>query len=154
MAGALATVPAMEHGPTGIILFGHGSRLAGANDHLRAIAERFRASGRYPLCEAAFLELTTPSMAEAAKALVDRGARRLVVVPYFLAIGRHVAEDIPKLAREARRALGPDGEHVPIEITDILGNHPAILDIITTLVERGPRADGVPVEPTAEVASR
>jgi sirohydrochlorin ferrochelatase len=144
----------MEQAPTGVILFGHGSRLAGANDHLRAIAERLRTSGRYPLCEAAFLELAAPTMAEAATTLVDRGARRLVVVPYFLAAGRHVAEDIPKLVEETRRALGPEGERIPIEVTDILGNHPAILDLIAMLVEGGPRVGEATVEPRAEVTSR
>ncbi len=144
----------MEQGQVGVILFGHGSRLAGANDHLRAIAERFRASGRYPLCEAAFLELTAPTMVEAAQTLVARGAGRLVVVPYFLAIGRHVAEDIPRLVQETRRTLGPGGERLTIDVTDILGNHPAILDIIATLVERGPGGEGVSTGPAAGVASR
>lgn len=144
----------MDHGQTGVILFGHGSRLASANDHLRAIAERFRASGQFPLCEAAFLELTSPSMSEAAQVLVARGARRLVVVPYFLAIGRHVAKDIPLLVQETRQALGPAGSTFPIEVTDILGNHPAILEIISTLVDRGPRCEAVYPEGAAESVTR
>lgn len=130
----------MDPRTTGVILFGHGSRLASANDHLRGIAERFRAAGRFPLCEAAFLELASPTMVEAATSLVARGAEQLVVVPYFLSVGRHVAEDIPLLVQETRRAIGPAGEGLPIEITDILGNHPAILEIITTLVDREPNA--------------
>ncbi len=143
----------MSHARTGVILFGHGSRLASANDHLRTIAERFRASGQFPLCEAAFLELTTPSMAEAAKDLVARGAERLVIVPYFLAIGRHVAKDIPVLIQETRQALGATGERFPIEITDILGNHPAILEIIATLVDRGPRCEAVHPDLAADAAA-
>lgn len=137
----------MDHRTTGVILFGHGSRLASANDHLRALAERFRTSGQFPLCEAAFLELTSPTMPEAATTLVARGAQRLVIVPYFLAVGRHVAEDIPLLVGETRRTLGVAGERLPIEITDILGNHPAILDIISTLVDRGPRCQAADARP-------
>jgi sirohydrochlorin ferrochelatase len=137
---------------TGIVLFGHGSRLASANDQLRGLAARLRASGRYPICEAAFLELTGPTMPEAVKACVEQGAGRVVIVPYFLAVGRHVAEDIPALVHEARRALGPGGESVPIEVTDVLGNHPWIVDMIGALVEQGPRREAgyvaVDVPPT------
>jgi sirohydrochlorin ferrochelatase len=131
------TNPAKNLAETGVILFAHGSRLDGANNQARDLAARFKAAGRFPICEAAFLELARPSMAEAAQACVAQGARRLVIVPYFLAIGRHVAKDIPVLVEETRRALGPSGETFPIEVTDILGSHPAILDIITTLVDRG-----------------
>lgn len=133
----------MTSTPPGIVLFGHGSRLAGANDQLRELAARLRGSGRYPICEAAFLELTAPTMPEAVKACVAQGARRVVIVPYFLAVGRHVAEDIPLLVQEARRALGPAGEAFPIEVTDVLGNHPWILDMIGALVENGPRWEAV-----------
>jgi sirohydrochlorin ferrochelatase len=122
-------------GQTGVIVFGHGSRVDAANDHLRSLAARLRGAGRFPICEAAFLELASPTMPEAARACVEQGARRLVVVPYFLAAGRHVAEDIPLLVAETRRLLGPAAARIPIEVTDFLGNHPAVLDIIGVLVE-------------------
>lgn len=126
---------------TGVVLFGHGSRLAAANDHLRALAARLKGSGRFPICEAAFLELTTPTMPEAIRTCVAQGAGRVVIVPYFLAVGRHVAEDIPGLVQEARRALGRGGESFPIEVTDIVGNHPAIVEVIGALVEQGPQRE-------------
>lgn len=136
-------------GPTGVVLFGHGSRRASANDHLRTLAARLKESGGFPICEAAFLELATPTMPEAVKACVAQGAGRVVIVPYFLAIGNHVAEDIPMLIQESRRALGPAGETFPIDLTDILGNHPAILDLIRMLVEEGPRCEAARPEPAA-----
>jgi len=135
-------------GETGVIIFGHGSRLDAANDHLRSLAARLRGAGRFPICEAAFLELASPTMPEAARACVEQGARRLVVVPYFLAAGRHVAEDIPLLIGETRRLLGPAGARVPVEVTDFLGNHPAIVDIIGVLV------DGAPGRAAAPAADR
>ncbi len=135
---------------TGVILFGHGSRLATANDHLRALAARLRESGRFPICEAAFLELTTPAMADAVKSCVGQGAERVVIVPYFLAVGRHVTEDIPGLIEEARRTLGPGGDTFPIELTDIVGNHPAILEVIGALVEQGPRREAADSEGAPE----
>ncbi|HWP34517.1 MAG TPA: CbiX/SirB N-terminal domain-containing protein [Thermodesulfobacteriota bacterium] len=123
----------------GVVLFAHGSRLAGANDHVRALAARLRAGGTFPICEAAFLELASPALPEAVAACVAQGAERVVVVPYFLALGRHVAEDLPALLDASRRALGPAGAHLPIEVTDFVGNHPVIVDVIRRLVEEGPR---------------
>ncbi len=140
--------PAAAPPRTGVVLFGHGSRRASANDQLRNLAARLRESGRLPICEAAFLELAAPTMPEAVRACVAQGAERVVIVPCFLAVGNHVAEDVPALIQESRRALGPAGESVPIEMTDILGNHPAIPDLIWALVEQGP-ASPVPLPGSA-----
>ncbi len=137
---------------TGVVLFGHGSRRESANDHLRTLAARLRERGRFPICEAAFLELATPTMPDAVRACVGQGAERVVIVPYFLAVGNHVADDIPALIRESRRALGQAGATFPIELTDVLGNHPAILDLVAALVEQGPRYETVCPEPAAGLA--
>lgn len=46
-------------------------------------------------------ETVAPSIDEAVEALFVAGAREIVVVPFFLAPGRHATSDVPRLAHEA-----------------------------------------------------
>lgn len=84
------------------------------------------ASGKH-VVEPAFLELGTPDLSGAARRLRDRGASRIVVIPYFLTLGTHLQRDLPRLAREAARSLGADAE---IEVTAPLDGHPALLEAL------------------------
>ena len=42
------------------------------------------------------LEIAEPSIPDGIQQCIERGAREVVVLPYFLSAGRHVAEDIPR----------------------------------------------------------
>lgn len=79
-------------------------------------------AGGYELVEVAFLDCTPPDLRAAVDCLVRRGAERVVVIPYFLTLGRHAAQDLPRIAEEARR-IHP---RVRIEITETLDGHPAL----------------------------
>lgn len=50
------------------------------------------------------MELAEPTIEQAVAACAARGARRVVVAPYFLSRGRHIQEDIPALVAQAQRA--------------------------------------------------
>ena len=52
---------------------------------------------RFAGIDAAFLELAEPSIEDGLARLAGRGARHIVVMPYFLAAGAHVAQDIPDI---------------------------------------------------------
>ncbi len=80
-----------------LILVAHGSRRATSNDEVRRLAALLQrqARGRYDAVVAAFLELAEPGIPAAIDACVARGAREIVLLPYFLAAGEHVARDIP-----------------------------------------------------------
>lgn len=52
---------------------------------------------------AAFLSLSQPKLAEAVRPAVKIGATRIVVLPLFIAPGRHAKSDIPKQLRALRR---------------------------------------------------
>jgi sirohydrochlorin ferrochelatase len=56
------------------------------------------------------MEIATPTLRDALEACFAQGAREIVIVPYFLSPGRHVSEDIPRMANEA--AQGLDGVRV------------------------------------------
>jgi sirohydrochlorin ferrochelatase len=84
-----------------ILLVDHGSRADGANAQLAEIARLVERRAAGTLVAHAHMELGAPTIGDAVDDLVQRGAREVVVVPYFLVPGRHATEDVPRLAREA-----------------------------------------------------
>jgi sirohydrochlorin ferrochelatase len=110
---------------TGFIVFAHGSRVENANQAVREVASQMAVSGQY-VVEAAFLELGQPDLTGATALLIARGAKRIVVIPYFLTLGTHMQRDLPRLARDASHAHGD----IEIEITATLDGHPALLQAL------------------------
>lgn len=110
---------------TGFVVFAHGSRIESANQAVRDVSIQMAASGQH-IVEAAFLELGEPDLAGAARQLVSRGAKRIVVIPYFLTLGTHMQRDLPRLASEASRVNGG----VEIQITSPLDGHPGLLQAL------------------------
>lgn len=110
-----------------LLLVAHGSRRADANQELLGLAATLaqRDSG-YDAVRGAFLELAEPSIPQGISDCVEAGATRVVVLPYFLTVGRHVAEDIPRIVDEARAAH----PSVSIELAPYLGARPAMLDLL------------------------
>lgn len=106
-----------------LLLVAHGSRREASNAEVLALTSRLKAVARgFSDVRCAFLELTGPTMAEAVDATVEAGAREVVVLPYFLAAGSHVARDIPEIIAE-RRAAHPQ---VSFNVLPHLGATPAL----------------------------
>lgn len=89
---------------TGLVLFGHGARDPEWAGPMRRIRDAVSARAGAPRVELAFLELMAPTLPEAIAALVAGGARRVAVVPIFLAQGGHLKRDLPRLLDEVRAA--------------------------------------------------
>ncbi|HEU4322879.1 MAG TPA: sirohydrochlorin chelatase [Roseiflexaceae bacterium] len=85
-----------------LLLVAHGSPDPSANRPIAAVAERLR-GGPYADVTLCFLGLNEPLLGPAIDAQAAAGHRRLVVVPYFLQLGGHVAEDLPAAITEARQ---------------------------------------------------
>ena len=47
------------------------------------------------------MEIAEPTLEMAFTRCAEHGAKRIVVLPYFLASGNHVSNDIPRMAAEA-----------------------------------------------------
>jgi uroporphyrin-III C-methyltransferase len=107
----------------GVLVVGHGSRRREANDDVREAARRIAERGRYPLVEAAFLEIEDPDVSEAFARLVERGANEIIVHPYFLSPGRHTRGDIPVEVHKA--AVRHPG--INYRITEPLSAHPLVI---------------------------
>jgi sirohydrochlorin ferrochelatase len=87
----------------GIIIVDHGSRREESNGVVTEVAALFaeRFGESFPIVEPAHMELAEPSIASAYARCAERGARRIVVMPFFLGPGKHWSEDIPRLTAEA-----------------------------------------------------
>ena|ERR1043166_4796879 len=102
----------------GLILFAHGARDPEWARPFERIRDRIAAQSPETFLELAYLELMSPSLAEAADCLVSAGADDIVVVPLFMAQGGHLKRDLPKLIDDLRirhvevlfRILPPVGE--------------------------------------------
>lgn len=123
---------------TGFIVFAHGSRVEEANQAVRDIAARLAGAGEH-LVEAAFLELGQPDLDGGAKLLADRGASRIIVIPYFLTLGTHLQRDLPRLVKQAAAKLGG---RVSVEVTAPLDGHPALLDVLLDRAQQALAASG------------
>jgi uroporphyrin-III C-methyltransferase len=108
----------------GVLVVGHGSRREEANEDVREAARRIAARGGFELTEAAFLEIEHPNVAAGFARLVERGARRVTVHPYFLSPGRHTRGDLPVEVREAA-ARHPG---VTYRITEPLAAHRLVIE--------------------------
>ena len=117
-----------------IVLIDHGSREAAANAVVEQVAAALRERLPGRAVEVAHLELAPPDLGEAVARCAARGAREVVVLPFFLAPGRHSARDIPRLAAEAAaRHAG-----VSVRVAPPLGAHPALVDaVLERLSESG-----------------
>lgn len=127
---------------TGIILVDHGSKRAEANTMLEEVARGFQQATCAHIVEPAHMELAEPTIAQAFARCVERGARRVVIHPYFLAPGRHSTSDIPRMAAEAARAF----PGVPYTVTEPLGLDPRMNEIILRRIQEAIAA--VQDEPT------
>jgi sirohydrochlorin ferrochelatase len=81
-----------------LLIVAHGSRREASNDEVRQLGEAIAkmAEGRYDMVKTGFLELAEPSIPDGIQQCIDAGAEEVVVMPYFLSAGRHVAKDIPE----------------------------------------------------------
>jgi sirohydrochlorin ferrochelatase len=85
----------------GVIVVDHGSRRAASNHMLESFADLFQEESPFVIVEPAHMELAEPTIAQAFARCVERGARLVLISPFFLLPGRHWTADIPQLARDA-----------------------------------------------------
>jgi sirohydrochlorin ferrochelatase len=116
---------ALEPG-TAVLLIAHGSRLARANADLQQLAEQLRSRLPGHIIETAYLELTEPTIPQGAESCVTLGANRVLLLPYFLAAGTHVTEDLQRY----RAQFAERWPSVRFDLCPPLGLHPLMLDIV------------------------
>ena len=94
----------MDDMKTGLILFAHGARDARWAAPFEAVAAQVRAQRPDVAVRLAFLEIMSPSLADAGAELAAQGCQNLQVLPLFLGAGGHVRKDLPLLVDALRNA--------------------------------------------------
>ncbi len=96
----------------------------------RLFAGRF--AEKFGIVEPAHMELAEPSIATAFGRCVERGAKRVVVCPFFLGPGKHWTQDIPRLTADAAAQHAGIAFHV----APTLGIDDLILDLLAKRVDQ------------------
>lgn len=113
----------------GIILFAHGSRDPLWHAPIEAVADAIRARDSTVLVCCAYLELSTPDLAQAAGDLIAAGARQLRIFPLFLGVGKHAREDLPHLVAQLR-SQHPE---LTVELMPAAGEYPQLTDLMASI---------------------
>ena len=111
---------------TGILLMGHGSRIAEANAALDQVAIMVKEQTGADIVEVAFRELHQPDIQAGIDACVAQGASRILLYPYFLFAGAHVLHDLPDEMEQAK------ARHAGLEMVlgNPLGVHPKLAEVV------------------------
>jgi sirohydrochlorin ferrochelatase len=109
-----------------LILFSHGSLLCGAGEALEAHAERLRATGNWSDVAVGYLNYSDPPFEQALNQLVARGARDVVVAPYFLVPGYFVSKALPEVLARAQSAHPA----IRFRVGEALGTDDSLVDAL------------------------
>lgn len=112
-----------------ILLLGHGSPKKDANklDHMAVMLHTMLHAGCTEDCvKVAYLQFAEPGIMDTIKDSVAKGAKKVVLHPFFLSAGLHVTKDIPEMIEEAR-GLYPE---VTFIYTEPLGIHEKLAHIV------------------------
>lgn len=112
-----------------IVLLAHGSPRAAWQRGVERVARQLALPGQFT--GACYLPPVQPGLGDVVAAAVAAGARRLVVVPYFLAAGLHVTRDLPALVA-AQRICWP---RLRIDVAPCLDGHPALRTAVLARVD-------------------
>jgi sirohydrochlorin ferrochelatase len=118
---------------TAILIMAHGSRIAGANDAAREVAKMVQEMTGIDIIEVAFREMHAPNIQEGIDACVARGAKKILLMPYFLFMGAHVLQDLPEEIVEAQK------RHPGLEMTmgPHLGVHRKLAELVVERIAEG-----------------
>lgn len=116
-----------------VVLVAHGSQLDEANADAHWMAEQLRQRGVAKWVEVSFLELAQPTIETSVVRCVERGADRVVLLPYFLSPGHHVRRDLEAW----RKQLQDRFPSASIELREPVGRHPLLVELLCRRLEDG-----------------
>jgi sirohydrochlorin cobaltochelatase len=144
---ASSELPPVQDGPSAVLLVGAGTSDPDANADLFRAGRLLWERRQFELVEVAFVSLTEPRVAAAVRRCWTLGARRLIVVPYFLNTGvlsRRIAAGLETIRKEL--------PGLEVALAAEMGLHPDLLDLLAerarcALAEGA--ADGLALPPCA-----
>ena len=80
-----------------LLIIAHGSRNPQSNKETATLTDAIRSrKNNFDIIDYAFLELAEPGISASVSSLANRGAKKISVLPLFLAKGNHMVRDIPE----------------------------------------------------------
>jgi len=115
-----------------IILFAHGARDPEWAAPFNIIQRQLQAARPDAQVALAFQDFMTPTLEDAVAQAAVQGAKRVVLVPLFMAQGGHLKQDLPRMVGKIR------DRHPQLEVTvaPAIGDAPQILQAITDWAAR------------------
>jgi sirohydrochlorin ferrochelatase len=116
-----------------LLIVAHGSRRETSNEEVRQITRQVAqiAGDSFGLVISGFLELVDPSIPDGIQQCIEAGATEVVVLPYFLSAGRHVAEDIPAEIQLAQNR----NQHIKITQAPYMGSAAGVGELLLGLAQ-------------------
>ena len=116
-----------------LLIVAHGSRRKESNDEIFDLTEKIKdkLGENFGHVSCAFLEISSPSISEGIDQCVQKNSDKILVLPYFLSTGRHVADDIPDIVNEAKAR----NSNVKIILLPYLGSNSAVKNILVSIAE-------------------
>lgn len=115
----------------GILVLAHGSREKSAEVTLRKIISILKEEIKDCIIEYALLQFSQANVKNALDKLVERGAKNIKIIPYFLFEGVHIRENIPKEIDEYMKS----NKDVKISIGKTLGTDKRLVEILIDRVK-------------------
>lgn len=113
---------------TALILFAHGARDPEWAEPMRRVQAAIRRQQPDVPVELAFLEFMAPTLPDCIAALVAGGARKIVVMPMFIARGGHLKRDVPELLEKLRSAH----PEVQFSLGGVIGEQEIVVQAMAT----------------------
>ncbi|MHB1676038.1 MAG: sirohydrochlorin chelatase [Sulfuriferula sp.] len=109
-----------------MILFAHGARDPQWATPFQRLQEKVAAQQSDSMVTLAYLELMTPTLAEAVSIMMASGTDSIHVVPLFLGPGAHFRQDFSALMEDLHQRY----PHVTLTSTPVLGESDTLLSAI------------------------
>lgn len=122
-----------------IILIGHDSRVPGATQSMEQVARALQASGRYVQVTVCKFSRRSSLFSETLAHLVQQGAKRVLVQPYFLNEGVHIKCDIPNMMQD----IGKEHPDVQLVMGMPLGFDRLLVDLVAKRIDESTRLPDV-----------
>jgi len=114
-----------------LLIIAHGSRKTSSNDEVVTVVSKVKEElgDSFDSVSVAFLELATPSIEDGVRESITEGATHITLVPYFLALGKHVSMDIPDIIQK-QQLMYPN---VTFKFTSHLGSQEGIITLLSDM---------------------
>ncbi len=114
-----------------VILLAHGSRVPEAGEGMERLAARLRETSYNGIVETCYMSRLGPHFSEVFDRCAARGARNIILIPYFLHTGLHLVLDIPEMMQEKARQYSG----VRVVLGKNLGYDECLVDLVSRRIK-------------------